>query len=587
MPLEIFTDDSKAISEVVAFSTILVIVVLGIAVVFVLGIDLIDREQSEAEFSQAEHALIKLDTEAHAALQDHASRQMDAGLRGSSGNLAVEPDNGWMRIEYQHVNLSEGIVNESTTLTNKSLGAVVYRDGIESVAYQGGGVWRGDGDGSVMRSRPDIQFRNGTLSMSIITIDEGNGVYSDLEVSRIGERTVRFPNESVDLTNRVNDTYLSITVQSEYYLAWGRYFERDLGAVVGYDHDAQIAHVEFIAVPDAFSPRSGIIATAAPGEISLHGTGAYVTSYNSNTGEMDTREGSVEAVGDVQMWGDSEIAGDVYVGDEFEIHSGSAMVDGDVYWTTSYANHGTVTGDDEQIVGVPSIPPINGFIEEHAASIRLANDNDQVPFIEDNQFSFAGKRTLEAGSYYLETMHIDRNDELVLDTSDGDIHIAVRDWIGIEQRGAITVEGTNRVHIYVEGREKVYNDGITGAEDHVPSPEWNLYVDKGVEVSIPAYNSSQLVIYGGDDFAGAIGGPQDTEFTGVIYAPAGRYGSGYFYIAQAHLYGAVVTGDLTVNQFGEIHFDLALRDEEFPVGPTIPRLEYLYVTEHGLAVTNP
>ncbi len=580
--------DERGLSEVVAFAVLLGIVILGIAVILLVGVDLIDREQSDAEFSQAEQALTKLDTEARVTLQENTTRQVDLGLRGVSGDLAVNPERGWIRVEHQQVDLINGSVDETTVLTNRSLGAVVYQEADSSVAYQGGGVWRGDGSGSVMVSRPDIQFRQGTLSLSVIGVASGEGVYGDVEVSRHDTTVHPFPNETAGLTNRVNDTTVSITVQSEYYLAWGKYLEDDLDAVVGYDHDEQIVHAEFIAVPTAFSLRSGIIATAAPGDISLHGTGAYVTSYNSTTGERDTREGSVQAVGDVLMWGNAEIAGDVYTGDRFEIASGAASVDGDVAWTTSFENHGTVTGTDRQITGVPSIPPITGFVIDEVRSLRLENDNEAAPaVIDDDELSFNGRQTLEAGSYYLETMHVDRNDEIVLDTTDGDIHIGVRDWIGIEQRADVTVEGTGTVHVYVEGREKVFNDGITGAEDHVPSTEWTLYVDRGAEVTTPNDNASQLRIYGTDTFTGGVGGPQDTVVTGVIYAPAGQYGPGFFYIKQAHLFGAVVTGDLTVDQSGEIHYDLALEDQEFPVAPTVPRLEYLYVSEHGLAVDSP
>lgn len=580
--------DERGLSEVVAFALLLGIVILGIAVILFVGVDLIDREQSDAELSQAEHALTKLDTEARATLQDDTTRQVDLGLRGVSGDLVVEPERGWIRVEHQRIDLANGTVEEPTVLVNRSLGAVVYRDGDRSVAYQGGGVWRGDGSGSVMSSRPDIQFREGTLSMSVIGVDDGDGVYGDVEVSRHATTVHPFPNETAGLTNRVNDTMVSITVQSEYYLAWGRYLEDDLDAIVGYDHDEQTAHAKFIATPSSLSLRSGIIATAAPGDISLHGTGAYVTSYNSATGERDTREGSVEAVGDVLMWGDAEIAGDVSTGDRFEIASGAASVDGDVDWTTSFDNQGTVTGTDRQIAGVPSIPPITGYVIDEVRSLRLVNDNEAAPaVIDNNELSFNGRQTLEAGRYYLETMHIDRNNELVLDTSDGDIHIGVRDWIGIEQRGGVTVQGDGTVYVYVEGREQVFNDGITGAGDHVPSTEWNLYVDKGAEVTTPNDNASQFRIYGTETFSGGVGGPQGTTVTGVIYAPTGQYGPGFFYIMQAHLYGAVVTGDLTINQYGEIHYDLALADREFPVAPTVSRLEYLYVSDHGLAVASP
>lgn len=71
-----------------------------------------------------------------------------------------------------------------------------------------------------------------------------------------------------------------------------------------------------------------------------------------------------------------------------------------------------------------------------------------------------------------------------------------------------------------------------------------------------------------------------SSFDGVIYAPAGEHGSGDTYVKQANVYGAVVTGNLTLGNKGKAHFDRGLAEESIGLVPGVSRFEFLYVTEH-------
>lgn len=592
----------RALSEVTGHALLIGIVVIGVGGLLLVGGDVIDRHQEEAALSQAEHSLMQFDSEAsEVAFGQSDTKEVDLGMRNSRGSLDVDGESGWIRVEVQYANHSTRTVHEPTVVVNRTLGAVTYQTSDSSVAYQGGGVWRTDGDGAVMRSRPEIQMQNNTLSMSIIGVERGGPVHNHMAVTRHDDSVDRFPDSAHDLSNKLEDSRVVVTVQSEYYLAWGSYFEQDMNAVVHYDHEREQIHVEFLALPSHFSPRGGVIATAGPGSISLHGSGSYVTSYDSRVpGSSDLGESEVESVGDVDMWGSAEIAGDVWTGSEFEIHSGSAQVSGDVYWTDDYENHGTVTGTDHQIDGVPSVPPITPYVESRVGELRAQNDNSETDLIDENTLTL-GERddgTLEAGEYYFEEMHIEERASLELDTTDGNITIGVRDWIGLESRASLEIidEGDGEVDIFVLGETKILNDDrITGAGDHVPPehvPEddvkWAVFTDRGSSVTIPNSDATRLTVWGPDDFTMGVGGPdvggQDSYFTGFIYAPAGEYGHGYVFVKQAHIYGAVVTGDLTIDQNGEIHYDHALEDKELPLAPMQPNLEYLYVTEHSIDV---
>lgn len=577
--------DNRGVSEVLGVALLIGIVLTGATAIVLAGGNAIDRSQSEIEIRQAQHAMTQFDSQAsRVALQGTDAQRVDMGLRGTKGSLDVDPDDGWIRVTT--VDMSSG---EHTDVVNESLGAMVYEHGDTTIAYQGGGVWRSDADatesGSVMISRPEFHYHNDTLSMPIITTDRGGSVHSDVTIATGGNER-HFPNESAGLTNRIDDSMTVVTVESDYYEAWGRYFEDETSGTVQYDHDAGTVTVTFLSMPDTYALQDGIVATAGQGNVSLHGTGAYVSSYNSSTNEYDTRDGSLVAAGDVNLWGNSEIAGDVRSGSEFEIHAGASTVDGDVYWTDGFENQGAVTGTDEQIDGVPSIPPITEYVTGQVQGLAADNDNEDVPSVIDESDQLVDQPgTLGAGQYYFERLHLTSNEELVIDTTGGDVVIGVRDWVGIDEQAGVTVVGDGDVHLYVEGQSTVDRD-ITGAGDHVPETEWNLYLDKGAEVSVPDRNASQLTIYGTEDFTGGIGGPQGTTLEGTVYAPAGYAGPGYVYVMQADVYGAVVTGDLTLNQFGSIHYDHALKEESVPLAPSMDRLAFLYASTHGIEVSD-
>lgn len=110
-----------------------------------------------------------------------------------------------------------------------------YENGDTTLAYQGGGVWRAqEGGGSVMVSSPEFHYRSMTLTLPVIRLS-GDGsiagsaaadVYSDSSPKPV------YPNTSANYTgsnrkylNPVQNGTVEIAVQSEYYQAWGNYFE--------------------------------------------------------------------------------------------------------------------------------------------------------------------------------------------------------------------------------------------------------------------------------------------------------------------------------------------------------------------------
>lgn len=230
---------------------ILAIVVFGsLAIVATGGAALADAQRT-SELSRAEQAFTQFDSRAsQVALGESGSQSIPLGPSGS-GQYDVVEDAGWIRIV--HHNYTAG---ENETIYNGTLGSLVYRNGDTSVAYQGGGVWRSDGpNASVMVAPPEFHYRSETLVMPVINVkgtDSAAGNRRAL-ISELSPTTRIFPVETAsygngeDYRNPIRGGSVTVTVESEYYHAWGRFFEGRTRGAVSLDHTNQQATLELTA----------------------------------------------------------------------------------------------------------------------------------------------------------------------------------------------------------------------------------------------------------------------------------------------------------------------------------------------------
>lgn len=555
---------------------ILGIVVLGTLILATTGGPALAGARDTASTSAAEQALGQFDTVASGVAlghEDHATDSLDLGSTGQNGAVRTT-DDSWIRVDILNATTGES----DAVVVNQTLGGVVYQRGDTTVAAQGGGVWRSDASGSVMVSRPEFHFRNSTLTLPIVAIDGSPSLDRSVEIQRSGAPERVYPDPSRDLTNRVPEGKVAVTVHSDYYQAWGRYFEDSTNGLVRYDHDAETATVTFLALPEEFGLDTGIIATSGAGEVRLGGNSIYIDSYDSSQGPYsDTKgyNGSITAANDVVTTGDSNVQGNIRSGSVVDL-SGTTNINGTVYWTDAYNPGGAaVNGDDVQIDGVANLEPIDGHVETTVDQARHSNNNSDVAVVSGNQITGSG--TLPAGTYYLEELALESGETLDIDTTDGDVTIAVEDTVSIIGQGTkvskearINVSGNGTATLFVMGDDPV-----------------DFEVGKNGKVDVPDDRSSQFRVYGTQDFDAVLTSdqsPAEIRFEGVIYAPAGYAGSGSVIIGQAKYFGAIVTGDLTVKQGAEIHFDEGLADERFPRSPEVSRIEYLHVAVHNVTV---
>lgn len=229
-------------SSTIGVVLLISITVIGMIAIVSFGSSALDNSRQSAQFEGTGHALTQLDSRsAMVALGDTGNQRFSLGGSGT-GYYYVDPDAGWMNIT--HINYTAGATE---TIYNGTLGALVYETDEVILAYQGGGVWRKDGNSSTMVSPPEFHYRSATLTLPIIRV-AGSGSSSGAVTGRIvSEMSAHriFPNTSDSYSansrpfvNPIEEGNVTITIHSAYYQAWADYFRtRTSGNVVVYHNN--------------------------------------------------------------------------------------------------------------------------------------------------------------------------------------------------------------------------------------------------------------------------------------------------------------------------------------------------------------
>ncbi|MFB6070812.1 MAG: hypothetical protein ABEJ76_07290 [Halanaeroarchaeum sp.] len=239
-------------SQTIGVVLILGITVLSVGAIAALGGSAIDQTQQSIDVQSAQHALSQLDSEASLVALSRAERQSVQLGRGRQGTYTVFPDRG--RIVIRHHNYSG---NSDTVLYNATLGQVRYETGETVVAYQGGGVWKSrGGDGSAMVSTPEFHYRSATLTLPVIRV-RGDGSVSGSATAELVDgdpgrqiypnRSSSYPDIAREYVNPVENGTLEIVVKSEFYRAWGAYFESRTDGVVSVYDANETAHLRLVS----------------------------------------------------------------------------------------------------------------------------------------------------------------------------------------------------------------------------------------------------------------------------------------------------------------------------------------------------
>jgi len=264
---------NRGVSNVLGVVLLFAIVIGGTAVVVSVGATALDDTRGQLDTGRAEKAMTQFDSRSAMVALGGTSRQGVELATNRQSGYSVEDSTGWMNVSYTNTTS-----DEIKTVTNVTLGSVVYENGDDSIAYQGGGVWKQTEAGSTMLSPPEFHFRDATLTLPIITVDGGPALGSSATVEKDGPMSIEYPNESADsqFVNPLENGRVNVTVHSEYYQAWGRYFEQRTEGSVWYDHDRETARVELVVPFD--EDFDNLVATTSASGIITNGASASVPS---------------------------------------------------------------------------------------------------------------------------------------------------------------------------------------------------------------------------------------------------------------------------------------------------------------------
>lgn len=555
---------SRGQSEVVGVILLLGIVVVGATATVALGSDVLDSTRGVVTTSGAEHAMTQLDSKASLVAHGDSDGQ-GASLSGArDAERRVDADAGWM-----NVTVYDEDGNVDAVLMNVTLGAVVYEDGATDIAYQGGGVWRRTDDGSSMVSPPEFHYRGTTVTLPLVVVDGDQRLSERVRVSRGGPTREVYPNTSASpsLLNPLTSGKVVVTVGSDYYEAWGRFFTERTGGQATVDHENGTASIELVT-PTSTEPVSTALSSSSPGDdLELSGNGenaAFVDSYNSSEGDYAnsrSNNGTVLTAGNVKMSGNSQINGTVRAGGEVGM-KGSSTVTGAVEWTVDFINNSNSISYDSQtqISGVETAESVDRFTRSRIDAIADDNDNDGTSAIDNGRLNFTDGTATLSGSkdYYLDEIDMDSGRKLVVDTGDGgETEIAIGD--DLQMAGAnITVEGNGTVRLYVGD-----DVSIQGASS----------------VYVPDDRSQGLWLYGTDDTDVDLSGNNNdpARFVGILYTPSTDNGG--VSLERADVYGGVVGGELSISTGGSVHYDASLATRNpIPQNADVAHVTYLHVS---------
>jgi hypothetical protein len=533
-------------------------VIIASTTVVVVGAVAIEDTQDQLAADNAENAMTQLDSEASLVALGAANRRQ-VSLGDRRGNGYEVTDSG---------ELSISVPGE--TIPDRDLGTVVYeQDSGTTVAYQGGGVWRSDSDGSsVMVSPPQFHYENATLTLPLVTLD-GDSSVGDTALVSYNSSSQVYPNVTQGRTNPVESGPVQITITSEYADAWERFFkQRTDGGVTRTGDQVTLT----LTVPANNPPVGGGIVAGSPSTSLEIKNNAIADSYNSSNGDYSSTEdddtrivsaGSVIVKNNARLEGSVESEGDVTIDNNGE-------VTGNVAYGGTLTNDGTIGGWDEQNGSVVSPDSVERLIDDKKTAYQTASNNGD-PSVDVDE----GTNTLEncgsicevsAGNYYLSSISLNNGDTFQIDASSGSVNIFVDGDITLQNNANIILNGNNRVNIYTEGdvtfRQNSYN-------------------------SVPGDRSPNFWIYTNPD--SQVDFDNNVMFTGVLYGPGedDNQGADISVDQNAQVFGGLV-GDVTfVSNRYEIHYDEALANTESVADPRrLPELTYLHVSTNDVNVTS-
>lgn len=522
------TVDLSGQSTVLGFVLLIGIVGAASVGILIVGVDTTKDTTQESRDERVEGAFVQFDKQVATAVRtDGDTRTVDFDLdegavrKQATGRIVVET------------------AETNTVLVNQTVGSVVYDGGDRPIAYQAGGVWRGEGANATFVSSPEIEYRRGTLVFPIAILT-GPTTLSGDEVTIRKQSTVS-PLASPTL---VANELVTIRITSDYYGGWADFFRSWTNdAAVTVDHANETVVVELGRPEIDGDFEDGVLATGgADGDV------------------------TVGTSGNASIHGPAAAEGSITVGS-----NPNSFVSGD---TTENRN--------------ANLQPLDTAIKWKLENVE--NDSSTVEI--DPEDSPSNTRLKQGKTYLDEDDLVLDNETMVVDLNGGNVTLVVDGDVVLRDGGEIRVENKSSdaaFRVYVTGDYKQKN-----SEAYVES----MAVKNAEGLQIYGTSSMEIGIGGGGStyFEGTIYAPRYTPENGPSEPNDGYLGSSNVCdgtdacvaVGNPTVVGSIVSGPTVVQQSAQLYYDTGLEDVE----PTLlldrsafpPPITYLHLSLHEMEI---
>ena len=456
-------------SEVLGAVLILGITMAVVGSTVAIGSVAFADSRSTAELQKAEIGMTQVDSAVSlVAHGDATSRHVDPGL----GGPARTTDDGVMTIE---VEPEDDPAN--ATEIDVEMNALVYEHDGTTVAYQGGGVWRSDGDHSRMVSPPEFHYRGETLTLPLVTLSSGDRLENGFRVRSSGPPDRRFPTE--DAGNPLVGGNVTITVESTYAGAWEEFFETRTEAEVTRVDDDEV-EASLPTKRDGSEVTESAVGLNVDTSFVIDGVHyLFAEAYDSRDGppSESAREGVVVHSADEI---DGTATGQL---DQLTVR-GDLLTSGDLRpneRAIDRAGNISVTGELMEYATVERPPDLSGEIDRRHATIDDAGPND--PDTYDVSLSDGASKRIDG--------HASIPDDAVVENAT--LELVADGETYVDFGGDLTVTGDG-------GPAEVVVDTDTAADELHLRLDGDLDVDADdAPATITVAGDGELYVYGDGD----------------------------------------------------------------------------------------
>ena len=192
---QLSTDD-RSISATITVVLLIGITLVGVVVIIAAGVVTINDANDDANMEVVEESMLQVDSTFQQSSGTNTTMRIPSELEGqvSISNNA-------------RYNLTLN-GNQQCSTKSQNLSSIEYESNGQTVAYQGGGVWRMTDSGATMTSPPDITYDDGSLSFSFIDISGDISTGDELQTNASGQVSRQ---RQMELALYTNQSYDNVT----------------------------------------------------------------------------------------------------------------------------------------------------------------------------------------------------------------------------------------------------------------------------------------------------------------------------------------------------------------------------------------